>query len=62
MDAEYRDEIESLKTQDPNFWSIYGLGQWGILKNVIYQNKPVIPLEEIDYFVDPSDKKTMEKV
>jgi phage terminase large subunit len=33
-----RKRIENLINIDENFYKIYNLGQWGILKNIIYEN------------------------
>jgi len=49
LSAEYISELESLKEQDENYYKIYALGEWGILKNIIYTNwKPVDPKEYPD--------------
>ncbi len=37
LDDEYISDLEGLKAEDPNYWRIYGLGQWGMLQNLIYQ-------------------------
>jgi len=38
LDPEYVDTLESLITQDPTYHQIYTLGEWGVLKNTIYNN------------------------
>ena len=42
LDPEYVKEIEDLKNQDDNYYRIYALGEWGILKNLIYSNYEII--------------------
>lgn len=34
--AEYIKILEGLKDQDENYWRIYGLGEWGMLENLIW--------------------------
>jgi len=41
IDDEYRAVIENLKDQDPVFYSVYGLGDWGVLGNQIFTNYEV---------------------
>lgn len=43
IDDEYKRTLESLIDQDENFYRIYTLGEWGILKNVIFKAFPVLP-------------------
>jgi phage terminase large subunit len=38
LSQDYKDELEKLKGQDENYYQIYTLGKWGILKNIIYSN------------------------
>ncbi len=38
IDDEYREMIESLKDIDPVMYKIYGLGDWGVLGNLILTN------------------------
>ncbi len=35
---EYIDDLEGLKEEDENFYNIYTLGLWGVLRNIIYTN------------------------
>lgn len=37
LDKEYVNDLENLKEIDPDHWRIYGLGKWGVIRNVIYQ-------------------------
>jgi len=49
LDANYIETLENLKNEDPTYFQIYSKGEWGILKNIIYNN----------YIVDkewPNDK------
>lgn len=36
LSESYTAEIEELRELDPNYYRIYGLGQWGQLENIIY--------------------------
>lgn len=45
IDKEYIDVLNNLKTQDEEYYNIYALGEWGILKNVIYK-----PFEILNIF------------
>lgn len=38
LDAEYIATLENLKNEDPTYFQIYSEGQWGVLKDVIYNN------------------------
>ena len=38
LDKEYVETLESLIHQDPTYYQIYTKGEWGVLKNVIYNN------------------------
>jgi phage terminase large subunit len=42
LDAEYVDTLESLIDQDPTYHQIYARGEWGVLKNTIYNNWEVV--------------------
>jgi phage terminase large subunit len=43
LPAEYVKLIEDLMEQDPNYYRIFGLGEWGKLDHLIYQNWDEIP-------------------
>jgi len=45
IDEEYKAELEDLINQDDNFYRIYTLGEWGELKNLIYER---CTIEEFD--------------
>jgi len=52
IDAEYKKVIEELRNQDPVYYQIYGLGEWGVLGNLILTNWVAsnnIPTEEKYY-------------
>jgi len=34
--------LEDLKNQDETLWQVYGLGEWGVLKDLIYTNWDVV--------------------
>lgn len=36
LDNNYIEILKDLKEQDPDYWRIFGLGEWGVLKNIIY--------------------------
>jgi len=38
LSSTYIDILLALKDTDPNYWKIYGEGEWGILENIIYRN------------------------
>jgi len=38
LPKEYIDLLEQVKTQDANYWRVYGLGEWGSLDHIIYNN------------------------
>ena len=40
IDDEYREELEALREIDESLYNVYCLGQWGVLKGVIYQPWP----------------------
>jgi phage terminase large subunit len=42
IDPEYKKVIESLKDKDYTYYQIYGLGDWGTIGNLIYNNYEVI--------------------
>lgn len=37
IDEEYIEVLNNLKEQDEEYYNIYALGEWGVLKNVIYK-------------------------
>lgn len=41
-------EIEMLREQDPNYWYIYGKGEYGNVPNKVYRNKKKISLKEFE--------------
>lgn len=45
LTKEYVENIEELQDYDPDLWKIYGLGQWGTLSGLIYNN-----WDEVDYW------------
>ena len=47
LDPEDIEAIEEFK-KDPTFWRVYGLGEWGILGNLVFHNYVI---EEFDYTV-----------
>jgi len=52
----YKASLEELINQNPNYYRIYVLGEWGILENVIYTNWDIVdkipPVEETIYGID----------
>ena len=40
---DYVQTIEMIQYQDPNYWRIFGEGEWGKLENVIYNNWSIVP-------------------
>ena len=51
IDEEYINVLNNLKDQDPEFYNIYTLGEWGTLKNIIYR-----PFEIIDSYPETPDE------
>jgi len=45
LNQDYINEIKALIHQDENYYKIYALGEWGVLKNIIY-NFPVVEKPE----------------
>ena len=41
------ERIESFKEKNPNFYKVYGLGQWGSLGNLIFKNWKIADLSQI---------------
>ena len=57
LDPTYIDELEHLKDEDENYYRIYTLGKWGVLRNIIYSNYEIIDkwpdsLDETIYGLD----------
>lgn len=48
LPQEIIDEIEYLKSTDPMYWQIFGLGEYGVLKHKVYDNYEIISEEEWD--------------
>ncbi len=53
LPEDYIRELEDLKNQDETYYQIYALGEWGVLKNIIYSNYELIDewLEEFDEII-----------
>jgi phage terminase large subunit len=47
LEKEDKEDIERLKDIDNYYWSVYGLGEWGVLGNTVYTNWEVKPLDEM---------------
>lgn len=57
LDPTYIEELEHLKDEDENYYRIYTLGKWGVLRNIIYSNYEIIDkwpdsLDETIYGLD----------
>ena len=57
IDDEYKNVLLDLKNQDEEFYNIYALGEWGVLKNIIYKPFELIRIypgkfDEIIYGLD----------
>lgn len=52
LDAEYIRELENLKNVDQQYYRIYALGEWGILKGQIYSNYKVKEIPTSDDYYD----------
>lgn len=42
LDEEYKQVINNLQHEDKMYYNIYGLGEWGVLGNLIYSNWQVV--------------------
>ena len=42
LDDEYKQVINNLQHEDKTYYNIYGLGEWGVLGNLIYSNWEVV--------------------
>jgi phage terminase large subunit len=49
LDEEYKQVINNLQHEDKMYYNIYGLGEWGVLGNLIYSNWEVISDVPISY-------------
>lgn len=57
LDPTYIEELEHLKDEDENYYRIYTLGKWGVLRNIIYSNYEIIDkfpesFDEVIYGLD----------
>jgi phage terminase large subunit len=48
LEQEDIEEIERIKQEDPTYWKVYGLGEWGVLGNLVFHNYVI---EEFDFTV-----------
>lgn len=49
LSKEYIEQLEGLAEVDENYYRIYALGEWGVLKNLIYSNWDVVNKMPEDY-------------
>jgi len=42
LDTDARQDLKNLEMQDPTFYNIYTLGEWGRLENLIYKNWDIV--------------------
>ncbi len=49
LSREYIEQLEGLAEVDENYYRIYALGEWGVLKNLIYSNWDVVDRIPEDY-------------
>lgn len=57
IDSQYIDVLKNLKEQDEEYYNIYALGEWGVLKNIIFRpfdiiNKHPSEFDEVIYGLD----------
>lgn len=52
LDDAYREELLRLAQTDPEWWEIYGKGNWGVLSGLIY---PAWPLAKLSQLAAPID-------
>ncbi len=48
LDKEIFDKIEALREKDPNYWQIYGLGEYGNIRNRVWKIWPTCTDREFD--------------
>ncbi|MBI5403462.1 MAG: PBSX family phage terminase large subunit [Ignavibacteriae bacterium] len=49
IDEQYISVLKNLKEQDEEYYNIYALGEWGVLKNVIYRPFAVVNIFPAEY-------------
>lgn len=49
IDDEYINVLNNLKEQDEEYYNIYALGEWGVLKNVIYKPFEILNLYPLTF-------------
>jgi phage terminase large subunit len=49
IDDEYIEVLNNLKEQDEEYYNIYALGEWGVLKNVIYKPYEILNVFPIGF-------------
>ena len=52
LSQEYKKIIENLINEDPNFYRIYALGEWGRLENIIYTNWDTVDNMPYDFKIE----------
>lgn len=50
LTRDYVKTLEALERQDPSYFRVYGLGEWGKLENLIYKNWEVIEKRDAERF------------
>jgi len=46
IDLEYANILENLINQDQNYYNVYNLGKWGVLRGIIYNNWQIVKAGE----------------
>lgn len=46
LPQDYIQDLERLQLQNENYWKIYGLGEWGVLQEIVYE-KPWIQVDAL---------------
>lgn len=49
IDEDYKRVLEDLQYQDPTYYQIYALGEWGVLGNLIFSNYQVHDFDNSDH-------------
>jgi len=57
LSEDYIKELEDLKNQDETYYQVYALGEWGVLKNIVYTNYELVDawpgeFDEVIYGLD----------
>jgi len=52
IDETYKQTLENLKYRDPNYYNIYALGNWGLLKGAVFTNYKIEHIADKQQYLD----------